>query len=238
MGMGEASLSALWLGVVLSGLYHGLNPGMGWPLAVSAALMERRPSALASALGMLALGHFLAMAVVLLPFSLFSALLELQTPIRLAASGVAVAFGAYLLISKRHHPKYLARVAPHRLVWWSFLAATAHGAGFMLLPIFLSMNHGEMDGGGMANGDMDGMADMDGGGMAGMGQLVTDNAAPALLVAGAHTLAMVAAGAILAVLVYRVFDLKAVSRTWFNLDKVWALSLILVGLLGAAAALW
>lgn len=225
MDIGEASLSALWLGVVLSGLYHGVNPGMGWPLAVSAALMERRPSALARALGLLALGHFLAMVVVLLPFSLFSALLEWETPIRLAAAGVAVAFGAYLLISRQHHPKYLARVAPHRLVWWSFLAATAHGAGLMLLPIFLSMNHS-------------GMADMDGGGMAGMGQLVTDNAAPALLVAVAHTLAMVAAGAILAVLVYRVFGLKAVSRTWFNLDKLWALSLILVGLLGAIAALW
>ncbi len=225
MAIGEASASALWLGVVLSGLYHGLNPGMGWPLAVSAALMERRPAALANALGLLALGHFMAMAVVLLPFSVFSALLEWQTPIRLVASGVAVAFGAYLLISKQHHPKYLARVAPHRLVWWSFLAATAHGAGLMLLPIFLSMNHGAMEG-------------RDHGGMAGMGQLVTDNAAPALLVAGAHTLAMVAAGALLAVLVYRVFGLKAVSRTWFNLDKVWALSLILVGLLGAAAALW
>lgn len=129
MDMGEASVSALWLGVVLSGLYHGVNPGMGWPLAVSAALMERRPSALVRALGLLALGHFLAMAVVLLPFSVFSSLLEWQTPIRLVASGIAVAFGSYLLISKRHHPKYLARVAPHRLIWWSFLAATAHGPG-------------------------------------------------------------------------------------------------------------
>lgn len=222
MDMGEASVSALWLGVVLSGLYHGVNPGMGWPLAVSAALMERRPSALVRALGLLALGHFLAMAVVLLPFSMFSSLLEWQTPIRLVASGIAVAFGAYLLISKRHHPKYLARVAPHRLIWWSFLAATAHGAGLMLLPIFLAMDSGGMDHEGMA----------------GMGQLVTNNAAPALLVAGAHTLAMVAAGAVLAVLVYRVFGLKAVSKTWFNLDTVWALSLILVGLLGGAAALW
>ncbi len=230
MDMGGASLSALWLGVVLSGLYHGLNPGMGWPLAVSAALMERRPSALARALGLLALGHFLAMAVVLLPFSVFSSLAAWQTPIRLVASAVAVAFGIYLLVSKRHHPKYLARVAPHRLVWWSFLAATAHGAGLMLLPIFLAMNQGEMDGGGMAGMDHEGMA--------GMGQLVTDNAVPALLVAGAHTFAMVAAGAVLAVLVYRIFGLKAVSRTWFNLDTAWALSLILVGLLGGVAALW
>ncbi len=219
--MGEASTAALWWAVALSGIYHGLNPGMGWPLAVSAALMERRSSALVSALGMLALGHFLAMAVILLPFSMVSALVEWETPIRLVASGVAIAFGGYLLISRSHHPKYLVRVAPHRLVWWSFLAATAHGAGLMLLPIFLSMDHPDMAGEHAA-----------------LGQLVTDHTAPALLVAAAHTLAMVSAGSVLAVLVYRWFGLRAVSRTWFNLDTVWALSLLLLGLLSAAAALW
>jgi hypothetical protein len=106
-------------------------------------------------------------------------------------------------------------------VWWSFLAATAHGAGLMLLPIFLSMEHHDMAGGHAA-----------------MNQLVADHAAPALLVAVAHTLAMVSAGALMAVLVYGWFGLRSVSRTWFNLDTVWALSLLLVGLLSAAAALW
>ncbi len=224
--MGEASIAGLWLAVALAGLFHGLNPGMGWPLAVSAALMERRRSALPKALAMLGLGHFLAMAVILLPFSMISVLLEWQTPIRLAASGVAVGFGGYLLVSRSHHPTYLARVPPHRLVWWSFLAATAHGAGLMLLPIFLAMDMGGM-----------GMGEMDGDHVA-MSQLVTDHAAPALLVAAAHTLAMVSAGALLAVLVYRYLGLRAVSRTWFNLDTVWALSLLLLGLLSAATTLW
>ncbi len=219
--MGEASSAALWLAVVLSGLYHGLNPGMGWPLAVSAALMERRPYALARALGLLGLGHFLAMAVILLPFAMVSALVQWETLIRLVASGIAVAFGGYLLIARSHHPRYLARVAPHRLVWWSFLAATAHGAGLMLLPIFLSMDNHGMTGEHGA-----------------MSQLVTDQAAPALLVAAVHTLAMVSAGALLAVLVYRWLGLRAVSRTWFNLDTLWALSLLLLGLLSGAATLW
>lgn len=219
--MGEASTAALWWAVAVSGIYHGLNPGMGWPLAVSAALMERRRSALVSALGMLALGHFLAMTVILLPFSMVSALVEWQTPIRLVAAGVAIAFGGYLLISRAHHPRYLARVAPHRLVWWSFLAATAHGAGLMLLPIFLSMDHSAMTGEHAA-----------------VGRLVADRTAPALLVAAAHTLAMLSAGAVLAVLVYRWFGLRAVSRTWFNLDTVWALSLLLLGLISAATVVW
>ncbi|MGB3859679.1 MAG: hypothetical protein WBG89_07550 [Ornithinimicrobium sp.] len=221
--MGEASTTGLWLAVALSGIYHGLNPGMGWPLAVSAALMERRPGAMPRALAMLGLGHFLAMVVILLPFSMVTALVEWQTPIRLAASAVAVAFGAYLLVSRAHHPRYLARVAPHRLVWWSFLAATAHGAGLMLLPIFLSMDHMDMD--------MDGEHGA-------MSQLVTEQAAPAMLVAAVHTLAMVSAGALLAWLVYRYLGLRAVSRTWFNLDTVWALSLMLLGLASAAATLW
>lgn len=219
--MGDVSTAALWWAVVVSGIYHGLNPGMGWPLAVSAALMERRRSALATALGMLALGHFLAMAVILLPVSMFSALVAWERPIRLAASGIAVAFGGYLLVSRSRHPRYLARVAPHRLVWWSFLAATAHGAGLMLLPIFLSIEHHDM------GHEHDAPS-----------RLVVADAAPAMLVAAAHTLAMVSAGALLAVLVYRWFGLRAVSRTWFNLDTVWALSLLLVGLLSAAAALW
>ncbi len=221
--MGEASTVALWWAVALSGIYHGLNPGMGWPLAVSAALMERRRSALARALGMLALGHFLAMVAVLLPFSLFSALGEWDKAIRLTAAGIAVTFGGYLLVSRTHHPRYLARVAPHRLVWWSFLAATAHGAGLMLLPIFLSMDDHDP-----------GMA----GEHAALSRLVTERTAPAILVAAAHTVAMVSAGALLAVLVYRWLGLRAVSRTWFNLDTVWAASLLLVGLLSAAAALW
>ncbi|HKJ10865.1 MAG TPA: hypothetical protein VJ976_00600 [Ornithinimicrobium sp.] len=219
--MGEASGVALWSAVVLAGLYHGLNPGMGWPLAVSAALMERRPSALARSLALLGLGHFLAMAVVLLPFSLIGSLVQWEMTIRLVASGIAVGYGLFLLLSRSHHPRYLARVAPHRLVWWSFLAATAHGAGLMLLPIFLSMNQMAMDG--------------DHGAMM---RLVGENAAPAVFVALVHTLAMVAAGALLAVLVYRWLGVKAVSRTWFNLDVVWALSLLLVGLLSAAQALW
>ena len=62
--------AALWLAVVASGLYHGLNPGMGWPLAVSAGLMERSSRALVGALWPLTVGHLLAMLVVILPFAL------------------------------------------------------------------------------------------------------------------------------------------------------------------------
>ena len=68
--------AALWWAVIASGVYHGVNPGMGWPLAVSSALMERRATALPQALAALATGHFLSMTAILLPFSLMVALVD------------------------------------------------------------------------------------------------------------------------------------------------------------------
>ena len=92
----------LWLAVVASGLYHGVNPGMGWPLAVSAGLMERRPGALVAALWPLAAGHLLAMLLVLLPFALLIALVEWQRQIQISASLLVIGFGIFRLADRRH----------------------------------------------------------------------------------------------------------------------------------------
>ncbi len=207
------SPTVLWWGVVLAGLFHGLNPGMGWPLAVSAALMERRGTALPRAVGALAAGHFLAMAAVLLPFSMLSALAARAAAIRLVAGLVVLAVGVFLLITKRH-PRFLARVPPSRLALWSFLAATAHGAGLMLVPLLLAMD-----------GEHAGHTSTVGG------------VAAAGAVALVHTAAMAAAGGGMAVVVHRWLGLRAVTRTWFNLDLLWALSLVLVGGFGIWSAL-
>ena len=208
-------MAALWGAVILSGIYHGVNPGMGWPLAVSAALFERKTKALAVALAWLAVGHFLAMTAILLPFSLMTALVELERPIRIGAGLLVVALGVYLLINRRH-PRFLARVRPSRLGLWSFLAAMAHGAGMMLVPIYLGL---------CAVGDTDA-------GHAAAGRLMAANVGTAFAVAVAHTAAMTLAGGALAVGMYFWLGLKFLSRSWFNLDVVWALSLILVGTLG------
>src|SRR5262249_36761426 len=124
--------------VVASGLYHGVNPGMGWPLAVSAGLMERSSRALVAALWPLAIGHLLAMLVILLPFAFLAALVEWQRQIRIGVSLVVTAFGIFLLVSPRH-PRALARIPPTQLGLWSFAVAIAHGAGFMLVPIYLGL---------------------------------------------------------------------------------------------------
>ena len=128
MGTDMTTLTALWGAVILSGLYHGVNPGMGWPLAVSAALMEGKRSAMGKALVALAAGHFLSMTAILLPFSLMTTLVSWEMQIRIGAGALVVAMGIYLLINRKH-PRFLARVHPARLALWSFLAALAHGAG-------------------------------------------------------------------------------------------------------------
>lgn len=211
--VGEPStIAALWWAVIFSGFYHGINPGMGWPLAVSAGLMEGNRSSMVKALAMLAIGHLLAMLAILLPFSLMVVLFTWEKQIRIGAGVVVVLMGIYLLINRRH-PRFLARVHPARLALWSFLAAMAHGAGLMLLPIYLGIC-------GTGADDSHHQA---------VQTLMTNNIGNAIMVAVAHTLAMTIAGAAVATIIYVWLGLKFLSKAWFNLDVVWALSLVLVG---------
>jgi hypothetical protein len=204
--------AGLWLAVVVSGLYHGVNPGMGWPLAVSAGLMGRRRRDVVTALGPLAAGHLVAMLVILLPFALVSALLEWQRAIRICASAAVIAFGIFLLISRRH-PRALARIKPTQLALWSFAIATAHGAGLMLLPIYFGL---------CATMNVDAAHQA-------ASILMGQSLVMALLVSVVHALAMVTAGAAIALVVYTWLGLKFLSLVWFKLDLAWATSLILIG---------
>jgi hypothetical protein len=214
---GGWSQTGLWLATLASGLYHGINPAMGWPLAVSSGLMERRARALFSALVYLAVGHVLAVLLVMLPFAMLTILLAWQREIQIGASVLVIGFGVVLLI-RRRHPRVLVRIPPSRLALWSFAVAIAHGAGLMLVPIYLGLCSAY---------------DMDRGHRAAQ-TLIEANLGMALLVSGVHACAMMVAGGLLAWLVYRYLGLKFVSRSWFNLDAVWALSLVLVGALSLA----
>src|SRR3954451_1842384 len=117
----------LWLAVVASGLYHGVNPGMGWPLAVSAGLMQKSPRALVAALWPLTAGHLLAMLLVILPFALLVTIVEWQRQIQFGASLCVIAFGIFRLADRRHSRPW-ARIRSTQLRLWSFAIATAHGA--------------------------------------------------------------------------------------------------------------
>jgi hypothetical protein len=213
----EPSSAWLWLAVVASGLYHGVNPGMGWPLAVSAGLMDKRARALLAALWPLSVGHLLAMLSILLPFAMLLALEQWRHQIQAGASVLVIAFGAYRLLSPRH-PRVLARIRPTQLALWSFVVAIAHGAGLMLLPIYLGLCQTSAPGQGREAAAI----------------LINTNLDVAIRVSVLHSVAMISAGGCLAWLVYRYLGLKFVSRSWFNLDTVWAVSLIVVGAISLA----
>ncbi len=139
-------------------------------------------------------------------------MVEWQRQIQIGASLLVIAFGVFRLVDRRH-PRALARIRPTQLGLWSFAVAIAHGAGLMLVPIYLGLCRA---------------ADPDRG-HAAEGVLINADLTMAVLVSAVHTVAMIAAGGLCAWLVYRYLGLKFVSRSWFNLDATWAASLVLVG---------
>ena len=188
---------------------------MGWPLAVSAGLMEKSPRAVFLALWPLSVGHFLALLLVLLPFAFLIALVQWRHSIQLAAGLLVIGFGTFRLLDRRH-PRALARIRPTQLGLWSFAVAIAHGAGLMLMPIYLGLC-----------GTIGAAQEMS-------RPLVEGNLGMAALVAIVHVVAMIAAGGCMAWLVFRHLGLQFLSRSWLNLDTTWAVSLILVGTVSVA----
>lgn len=223
--------AAAWAAIVALGLYHGLNPGMGWPLAVANGMTTGRDSAVFATLLPLAGGHFLAMAVVLVPFAALSWYAEWSRGIRLGAGSLVILFGAWKLIARRH-PRALARVRPTQMAWWSFLMATAHGAGLMVLPFMLGLCTTTT-----TTAEAVAATHWTGAGHAAVTDyLARSSAATAVAAAALHTLAMVLGGAVLAWAVYRYLGLQFLRRSWLNLDFAWGLSLVIAGMTGVAMA--
>jgi hypothetical protein len=214
---GGAGLGA-WVVVLGLGVFHGLNPGMGWLFAVSTGLEARSSTGVFAALPPLAAGHLLAVAAVLLPVSLLALYVAHFTALKLVGGLALIGFGAYKLARPRH-PRLLARIGRRHLVLWSFLMATSHGAGLMLVPFVLDIEH---SGAGLAASTSH-VAHAAYGGMA--------IAALATLL---HTLAMIAAAGAVAWLVYRWLGLRMLQKSWFNLDLLWAGFLIFVGVVALA----
>ena len=223
---------ALWLTIIAVGLYHGLNPAMGWPLAVANGMSAQRSSAVFATLLPLGAGHFMAMAMVLFPFAWLSVYVEWSRAIRLGAGALVLLFGIFKLINQRH-PRALARIAPTQLAWWSFLMATAHGAGLMLVPFMLALCiSAPADGNALADPNL-----RDQGHAVVMNYLAQSSFATAIAVATLHTVAMMLAGLGMAWAVYRYLGLRFLRRAWLNLDRVWGASLVIAGAAGVGMAL-
>jgi hypothetical protein len=215
--MGETSWP--WLALAALGAYHGLNPAMGWLFAVALGLQEQKGSAVLRALPPIALGHAAAIALAVLALGVAQVAVAPDL-LRYACAGALILFGLYKLI-RRKHPRWVGmRVGFRDLTAWSFLMATAHGAGLMLVPVLLGLSPN-----GHAHAGHDhGAHAAHAGHLNGSATLFTD-----LTAVGLHTLAMFGVMGVVAVVVYEKLGVMVLKRAWFNLDLVWAGVLIAAG---------
>ncbi len=210
--MAETATGALWPWLVLAGLgaFHGVNPAMGWLFAVALGLHRQSRAVVLGSLVPIALGHAIAIAAVALAVAAVGVALD-QRLVRAAAGTVLVAWGLYhLLFGSRHRVRFGMQVGVVGLAAWSFLMATAHGAGLMLVPVLIPLCLAAMPGGELTAGG---------------------SVAVSLAAVGVHTLAMLAATGLVAVVVFEWVGLAVLRRGWINLDLLWSVALVGAGLL-------
>jgi hypothetical protein len=203
----------VWPALFLLGCYHGLNPGMGWLFAVAIGFQERRTIAVVRAIVPLTIGHILSVAIVVA----IATLATVQLPhlaVHLAAAAILIGFGVYRLVRARHLRWVGMRVGFWGLVLWGFLMSSAHGAGLMLLPFVTAAHAG-------AQGAM---------------AMPTASAAhrayaTGWLMVAVHTLGYLLTTTGVALLVYTKVGVRFLRLAWLNLDLVWAIALIVTGLI-------
>jgi hypothetical protein len=211
-----------WAALFLLGAYHGINPGMGWLFAVALGMQKKRASAVWQSLVPIAVGHLVAVGIVVAAATIAGATLPLRY-VKMAAASVLLAFGLLQLIRKSHPRWGGMQIGFRDLAIWSFLMASAHGAGLMLLPILLKMSalRGAADLGDSAHHIH--TLVFAGPDFAGPGLARPSTALIALLV---HTLGYLLVTGLIAFVVYEKLGLEVLRKTWVNLDLIWAVALI------------
>ncbi|HEX6925199.1 MAG TPA: hypothetical protein VF167_07195 [Longimicrobiaceae bacterium] len=228
--------TSLWILLGL-GAMHGLNPAMGWLFAVSLGLQENRRRAVWRALAPLAVGHGLAIGSAAAVAVMLGVVIPLGV-LKWAVGGALVGVGVFRLLRHRHPRLRGMRVRARELVLWSFLMASAHGAGLMALPFFLEPGPTAApaaihDAAAHAHVGHDPPTSQAG---------LTDPQLPeagatrdagryAALATGVHTTGYLLIAVLAAVLVYELAGLRVLRRAWINIDLVWAAALIVTGLL-------
>jgi uncharacterized membrane protein len=209
-----------WFALAALGAYHGLNPAMGWLFAVALGLQERRRGAVLQALPPIALGHAVAISLAVLVVGIAQIMVPLDV-LRYVCACALILFGLYKLV-RRRHPRWVGmRVGFGDLTVWSFLMASAHGAGLMLIPVLLRLSSTAQIQGAHAHGAHTGHAMM-----TGSATVLADLAA-----VGFHTVALFAVMGVIAIVVYEKLGVMILKRTWFNLDLLWAGALVGAGLI-------
>lgn len=194
-----------WVALFLLGAWHGINPAMGWLFAVALGLQRQTSKAVWQSLVPIATGHFLAIGIVVAFALLAGAVISLNRA-RLFVAILLFSFGLFRLFWGKHPRWGGMQVGFRDLTIWSLLTASAHGAGFMLLPILLG-----------TQGHTDHMAHMH----------PSSNTFDGFVAVLVHTFAYLLVTGAIAWLVYTKMGLALLRRAWFNLDRIWAVSLIL-----------
>ena len=212
----------MWLGLLLLGAYHGLNPAMGWLFAAALGMQEKSGKAIGASLLPLGLGHLASVGVVVGAAELATVTLPLRT-IRIMAGVTLIAYAFYKLLRQRH-PRWVGmRVGAKDLAFWSFLMASAHGAGLMLLPFVLAHPASAMPAEHQHH----------------VAIASAIEPLPAMMNAwwlsvGLHTLGYLAVTALAALLVYYKLGVAVLRKAWFNFDWLWMGALFASGILTLA----
>lgn len=198
-----------WLTLAGLGAFHGLNPAMGWLFAVALGLHRQSRSVVWSALPPIAIGHLLSTALVAAAVVLLGIFIDHEL-IRRLGGLVLIGWGIYHQIYGHRHRVRVGMTAGYvGLTFWSFLMATAHGAGLMLIPALIPLC----------------LAATPAKELLATGSLLT-----ALLAIGVHGLAMLVVTGVIAILVYEYVGLEFLRQGWINVDLLWTVALILTGL--------
>jgi hypothetical protein len=205
-----------WLAVFGLGLFHGINPAMGWLFAVALGLQEQKRAAVLRALPPIALGHALSIGIIIAVLLLARVAVPPRT-LKIAASAILFGFGLFRLLRSRHPNWVGMRVGFGDLTLWSFVMASAHGAGLMLVPFFLPSAAGEESHHHEAH-QMHAWA-------------FANFSAPSLLIAAVviHTLGYLVITALVAIVVYENLGVAILRHAWFNIDLLWMLALMITG---------
>jgi hypothetical protein len=211
--------SASWLALVGLGGFHGINPAMGWLFAVALGLHRRSRAVVLTSLIPIALGHALAVGMVAVAVVALGTVVD-QRAIRVSSGVVLIGWAVYHWIrGSRHRVRFGMRVGMVGLGLWSFLMASAHGAGLMLVPFLLPLDlHGSSAG------------------HAGGHHVSGNSLSVALAAIGVHTLATLLVTGLTAILVYEWVGLAFLRHGWVNLDLLWTAALIATGLFLLLAA--
>jgi hypothetical protein len=206
-----AQVSEYWPWLVLAGLgaFHGVNPAMGWLFAVALGLHRDSRVILVQALPAIALGH--AMSIVMVAGLVVLAGVVISGHALMAGSGLLLIGWAiyHQLYGHRHRVRFGMQTGLAGLALWSFMMATAHGAGLMVLPALIPLC--------LSKGPL---GDLAANGSVGI----------ALAAVTVHTAALLAVTGTIAIAVREWLGLTVLKSAWINFDVIWTGALVATGL--------